>query len=67
MNYLDANHLLGKRARKAIALATEWKAFRTLPNREVSILAKIIVVYFRNGNCGRFVALSGALSVTMFV
>jgi len=67
MNYPDANHLLGEKDRKEIVFGIEWITFRTLPNSEVSILVKIIVAYFRNGNYGKCDVLSGALSRIMHV
>ena len=66
MNYPDVNHLFEKRDCESVAIATEWTEIRTLPNGEVSILAKIIVGYFRNGNYERCVVLSGASCGTMF-
>jgi hypothetical protein len=67
MNYPDANHLLWKNDRKAVARVIEWEAFRTLSDSEVSLSVRITEVYFRSGNYGKCDVLSDALSGIMYV
>ncbi len=61
MNYRDANQLHDRRDHKVVNGINEAN-FRTLPNKGVSLLVRIIAAYLKTGNCARFAVLSGTLS-----
>jgi hypothetical protein len=54
MNYLDADQLLERKKNRLAVCVADRADFRTLPNNGVSILAKTIAAYFRNGSYERF-------------
>ncbi len=53
MNYWDANQLQRTNIYK---LAEDMESLRTPSKKGVSVLAKTIEAYFKNGNYGRFFA-----------
>lgn len=59
MNYLDANHSLERRDRSLASNRIEKTDSQTPPAKGVSLLVRITVGYFENGNYGRFAVLSG--------
>jgi len=66
MNYRDANQLQNRRDHKVVNGVHEAD-FRTLPNKGVSLLVRIIEAYLKTGNCARFAVLSGTLSAQTIV